>query len=207
MAKLRVGDILIEGDRIEIAGRPVSTASARSRLPTNPRGQSIGPLLWLAHLPIPTRVLGAAGGTLAIVGFLVALRGVPWQDPISAVFPGGLLLAIGAGCVAAAVLKEAVRRGSLDLNRIALGAESDAVLARIRRVIKPGAKHQTVEWIERQLQLDEPSVVRALALLRDRGDVVEELDTDAGEFYYRPSPRDPQDLDTRLSAINARRHP
>jgi len=206
MTKLRVGDILIEDDRIQIRGQEVTQTPA---IPTNncaPVTPSVAFLLWLRAAPIPARVLGWLGTALVVAGLVVALATAAWQDPVSAILRGGFLIPIGAGLLAAAFLKQKMRVGTFDVNLLALGSTGEQTVERVRSVLKLDGKHQTVEWIEQQTGLDETKVIRALAILRDRQELLEELDPDSGDFYYHLARRDPEDLNSRLASIDQRRH-
>lgn len=202
MSKLRVGDILIEDDGIRIAGQ------AYTRVPTTtPRqgskgGASVGALAALRHFPVPAHILGWLGAGVSIIGFTLAVWGTAWEHPISALLRGGFLVPVGAGLIAAAVLKRLLEKNAISINRLALDEQGEPVADRVRKLLTRPDQNQTVEWLQERTGWPESTLVRVLAVLRERGELAEELNEDSGDFYYYTVRRVSRDLDSRLDEIN-----
>jgi len=166
---------------------------------------SVAPLMWIAALPLSGRLLGLIGAAVSIAGVVIAVASGPWTDPVGAVVRGGFLVPLGAGLFGLALAKAYLERNAGAVDRLAVGPAVDDMLRQLKELLAPGSSQQTVEWIQRMTQLPEPTVVRLLSILRDRGELSEELDSDNGEFFYRITRSDPLDLDTRLATVNRRR--
>jgi hypothetical protein len=199
MSKLRVGDIVIENDRISIGGQP-ATRDLVQRVPQSP--PALGRWIWVSNLPFSSRLLGWAGAVFVIAGFSMAVAASAWDDPIRAIIRGGFLVPLGAALIGAGLAKAYLERNANEIDRVAVGPSVDEFLDRVRALLAPGSKQQTVEWIRDRAGLPETTVIRLLAILRGRGELSEELDPDGGEFYYRIVRTDPRDLDERLATIN-----
>lgn len=250
MARLRVGDIEIDGANISIGGVPqvpvtappaggaaadgtpmettttvashrgatVVTTHSRPAAPTalarapstalartapgtalardvdRPGGDGLD---GLAALPVSERLLVGGGlalaaGGAAILAFTVLAFAM-------------MMVLSGAGAVTLGLLKgHAVRRRAA---RQAAAAERELAVHAdaLRPLLGEARPEQTVEWIAAKAALPAPTVVRALAFMRDRGEVVEELCTDSGEWYYGLVPALPGPalaLDERLALID-----
>jgi hypothetical protein len=199
MSKLRVGDILIENDQITIGGK--SVGGGLLERPPQP-APTVGPWIWVSRLPFSARLFGWAGATTAIAGFMIAILNTAWEDPVLAIIRGGFLVPLGAGLIGLGLAKAYLERNVNELDRLAIGPEVDELLHRLRALLAPGSRHQTVEWIQGRFGVREEVVARLLAILRGRGELSEELDPDNGEFYYCIVRTDPRDLDERLATIN-----
>jgi len=215
MASLKIGDIEIDGSRVSIDGRPMTggepspggqlvrrepeplVAAARA-----PIGDSLAPL---GELPFRPRTWITAGVAVAACGVLaLVLHGS--LDVVTYVFGGGLLVSIGGALAGLGVLKRLAKRRAKE-RRI---REEDAVVApvveRLRALLREANAEQSVAWIARQTALAEPIVVRALARLRESGELREELNEQTGDWYYvhvpgEPPPPRARDLDSRLDEI------
>jgi hypothetical protein len=132
----------------------------------------------------------------------MAVVNTAWEDPVGAIIRGGFLVPIGASLMGLGLVKSYVERNASAVDRLAVGPGVDGLLDRLRALLAPGSRHQTIEWIQGRVGLSEEMVVRLLAILRSRGELWEELDPDNGEFYYRIARTDPRDLDERLATIN-----
>jgi hypothetical protein len=201
MSRLQVGDILIEGTKVSIGGTQ-PPPPLKAPVPEQPKRED-GALL-LNRIPFAPRVLGVAGAASAVVGMAINAWFSAWSDPFGALLNGGFLAPVGFGLVALGAAKHFAGRPAVR-HRAALGGDPEPYIARLAPLLALPRPRQTIEWIGRQTGWPEETVVHALALLRERGQVQEELDLDTGEFYYvhtpLPSPG-PRDLDTRLGDIN-----
>lgn len=205
MAKLRVGDIQIDDDQIQIGGQHVAGGSTAVRSETRPFARSAASLAWIKSLPIPARWIGWSGAALSVLGFWLGSQAFDWDRPFQALASGGILVPIGAALIALGMAKRLVDQDAIDIDSIALGEDVEPLLRQLRETIPSADSHQTLEWIQRRTGLPESTVVKLLSILRDRGELFEELDPDNAEFYYRAIRPDPQDLDARLATINKRR--
>jgi len=140
----------------------------------------------------------------AVVGAAVNAWFGAWSDPVGALLHGGFLAPVGFGLVVLGAAKHFAGRPAVR-HQAALGVDPEPYVARLGTLLALPRPQQTIEWISRQTGWTEETVVHALALLRERGQVQEELDLETGEFYYvhtpLPSPG-PRDLDTRLGDLN-----
>jgi hypothetical protein len=210
MARLRVGDIEIDGSNVTIGGVPqipqvpasqstrpgmALTAPGRTTALATPAPAAEG-LDALATFPIGHRLLMGAGGGLA-----AAAAGLIATFEAMAAAP---LLFTGIGAVVLGLLK----RRALGRRAAARARAEERELAahadRLRPLLGEGRTEQTVEWIAARSGLPEATVVRALVFMRDRNEIAEELNTESGEWYYAPVlalPAVPRDLDERLATL------
>ncbi len=185
MARLRVGDIVIEDGDIRIGGRSMASAgpAARSTAPAGPRQPSRQELL--AAIPLRGRVL-------AVAGAVVALAGVGWAAFLGPLAPGifgfatsGIpLLAIGIGALAVGLLKRQAERRALAVRQ----AADDRLLRdrfdRLRPLLEAASEENTVEHLMRAAGMTEAAVVETLASGQRRGWVHEDLDVETGDWFY-----------------------
>jgi hypothetical protein len=221
VARLRVGDIEIDGQNITMGGRRMTTGT-RVETTLAPRPEAAlapprqepsslarrGPedeLAALERLPGSPRTLVAGGLAMMLLGVVAAIfAGSPSLAVIFA--SGGFLLPMGAGVAGLGVFKTRLtrRRRSRDAARIE--AEMQPEIERVRATLSEGPIGPTVEEIAQRVSLPQGKVVRALAWLRERGEVLEELNTETGEWFYCLAPpleRRAKDLDSRLEALEA----
>jgi DNA-binding transcriptional ArsR family regulator len=202
MSKLRVGDILIEDDRISAPGILVPpTSDGQAQQSSGPAGL----ITWIAGLRAPSGVLAWTGTGLVVVGLALEIAAWPWNNPVRALLRGGLLVPVGAALIGLALARTYLNGNPTRMHRLLLGSSADELLDRLVALLAPGSKHQTVEWIQTKMAASEQTVVRLLAVLREDGLVSEEFDSDSGDFYYRIIRQDPQDLDERLAKATNRR--
>ena len=230
MAKLRVGDIEIDGDRISIGGqqmtgRPVATTSvstsslvalgrpiappalqsqAQSQPESLPALSSIDALQNLERLPVKSSLLLAGGLAASAVGSVMLLLTSAPLDVIGFVFHGGLLVTGGLGVMGLGALKEVATTRGKALRQARDRAELMPIVEKLRALLVQPHKTQTVEWIAQALGETEPKTVRALAHMRETGELREDLNLDGGEyFYYLEAPELPRlrGLDDRLSDL------
>ncbi len=119
---------------------------------------------------------------------------------------GGFAIPIGLGATAIGIAKRhvAISRANVQKGHAEAAIAQDA--AKVRLLIAQARSHQTVPWIAGQSQLSEAATIRALAWLRDRKALVEELDVETGEWFYCASSPNQElgtgsDLDARLEAL------
>jgi len=217
MARLRVGDIEIDGSNVSIGGVPQIPAAPTSAAATpaaakpapgtalvvQPRAmvpasspRATEGLDALATFPVGHRVLLGAGGGLGVAAavLLVATQAVA-AVPLIFTGIGGIVLGL---LKRRAVGRRAVARARAEEQALAEYA------ARLRPLLSETRPEQTVEWIVERSGLPEVAVVRTLALMRDRHEIVEELNTDTGEWYYGPGlalPAASRALDDRLAEL------
>jgi hypothetical protein len=197
MSRLRVGDIEIDGSNVRIGAGDAEPVPSSSR-----RRPSIRALAILLRFPLPARAIGWFGGAAAIAGALTVIPSVLVGRVSHGLVLGGWLSTFGVACIAVASLKGLLESGRVDINRIALGDETRALLERARIVLSRDESHQTVTWIQTQTGWPEADVIRVLTLLRTRGELVEDLNDETGEFYYHVVPRGSSDLNARLDSLN-----
>jgi hypothetical protein len=204
MAKLRVGDIVIDGANVRIGGTPIG-----QRVPALPRpaGEEISlrePST--PRLPVRSMVVPVAGAALSILGVLqLAATANPFSLQ-AYLFHGGLLLCAGAGLLALSTTQRWLARRAARVHR---DAEERLVLASldaIRAVLRRPSPENTIERIVSRSAVTFPTAVRALAVLRKRRELREELNTDTGEWYYavESAPVEepvPRNLDEHLAEL------
>lgn len=201
MARLRVGDIEIDGTRVTIGGAdPVRPPSA-PRGPVQPGNYRL--LRLLQRLPVPASALLAVGVVLAAAGTVVnAVVGVT-ADPFGALVRGGVLAPLGFGVTCVALLKAYLaRRPDIPL-AAALGGDPEGYVERLRPLLHGEPLLRTVPALAGRAGWPESTVVRVLALMRERGEVEEDVDLDTGEFCYAIASFPPRNLDARLGTLHS----
>jgi len=211
MARLRVGDIEIDGSNITIGGVPqipttptagpstaivVTTKTGTTALTPQSPPRSPEGLDALATIPIGHRLLMVGGGGLAVAAAVVlaatlAVAAVP-------------LLFTGIGAVIVGLLKWRALGRQAAARTQAQEQELDGYAARLRPLLREANPEQTIEWITQRSGLPEAAVVRTLAFMRDRREIEEELNTETGEWYYSTPlalPAASLHLDERLAAL------
>jgi hypothetical protein len=207
MARLRVGDIEIDGSNITIGGVPqipaAPNASTGMAMTTTPKAITLASsprtpdgLDALANVPFGHRLLvGAGGGLVAVAVTLLAVTQVVAAVP---------LLFTGIGVVVVGLLKRRALGRQAAARTRAEAQELGDHAARLRPLLGEAKPEQTVEWIAERSGLPEEAVVRTLVFMRDRHEAVEELNTETGEWYYGlplALPAASRDLDERLAAL------
>lgn len=179
-----------------------SSDAAHSTLDLSPRHQTgASPISVLTQFPVPARALIALGAVVAIAGLVLGLTGA---GALGFLLRGGFLVAPAVGLLGLGGMKrnfEQRELRTLEARRTSL-IEVDA--ARIRELIRKPDPAQTIEWLVGQSGLKADAVIRALAHLRERDLVVEELNTESGEWFYfekMSSIGSASDLDSRLKAL------
>lgn len=260
MARLRVGDIEIDGSEVRINGRVVAGSDGASsssgtavivsetttttvstsrgaiapaspqQLMVRPSGMPPGGALaptsqtnalatrgggndLMRKLP-PTSAMVTTGGILAGLGALLVSLNLGALDPVSFLSSGGILLPLGIGVATLGLMKRGVLKRQAAEEGARLDAELAQCMSRMRGLLADSRPTQTVEWIVHSLGLPEATVLRALKRLRERGELVEELNEDTGDWYYHVAPTptedddyqpaEAQDLDARLARLENR---
>jgi hypothetical protein len=213
MARLRVGDIEIDGSNVTIGGVPQTPATpatptaragvAITKTPTTTttalaRPQAPPPaegLDALATFPIGHRLLIGGGGLAIAAAAVVAATQAVTAAP---------LLVSGVGAIVVGLLKRRALRRRAAARARAEAEELGDHASRLRPLLGEAKAEQTIEWITERSGLAEAAVVRTLVFMRDRGEIVEELNTETGEWYYGSPlalPAAPRALDERLAAL------
>lgn len=200
MSKLRVGDIEIDDGAVRFSNRERLLGAAIAT-PPQPMHRFLGVLVTLQALPMPARAIGWVGSAVTIAGLALAAWNEAWLDPIGAILRGGVLVPLGAGLMGAALLKRSLERGTLRVDRLALGDGADAMVRTVRPLLTRPLRHQTVEWLEARTGWPESTVVSLLGLMREHGELTEEFDDESGNFYYHLARRESRDLDSRRDTI------
>ena len=191
MARLRIGDIQIDGAEVTVRSAPLATPAVAGGQPAAAQ--------WLAQ--VSRRLLAYSGLAAIAVGSSLLVLLWPGPDPLGFALRGGLIVLGGLGLVALAALQPLLRK--------VVQAEQRALYAQARDKIRPlvakRAAHQTVEWLSAHARLTEPEVVGALLTLRADGELIEELDLETGQFYYALAPtaaiQSSENLDARAQRI------
>lgn len=209
VARIRVGDIEIDGNNVSIGGVSIPEHSPPPAVPQQQQQQALVPFAPpalpavraddpLIHFPVSTGGLYFGGIMVLLVAVVCALAQVP-----------GLFLApIGVGLMVVATMK----RRALELAAAGRAREGERELAEHGKAItgqlRGHGSEQTVEWLMERTKLPESTIVRTLASLRARGEITEELDTDTGNWFYTATARalapPARDLDARLAALQSR---
>ena len=183
-----MGDIEIDGNNVRIGGAPtaavprsmVGEVGLRHRTAPPPGGI----FQVLRKLPISPRTLGAAGLSMAGLGASGLLLTVEALAPIAFLTRGIVLIPMGVGVAVLGALKRGAGRTPLSpsVERADIATEDN--VRTLTRLLATHDRTHTVEWIISRLGWHHDDVVRALAWLRDRDELAEELDPDSGQFYY-----------------------
>lgn len=210
VARLRVGDIEINGREVRIGGQVMTSGSSeppraapaalavRSRqelapAPTRPRTAP--------KVPLSPGLMTGTGLSLSAMG---AVATALFESPF---FHGGFFLPVGMGLVALGVLTRRQRREEAEAARRREEAALAPELERVRALLSTPDATFTLEELIARLGLAQPTAVRALVRLRDTGEIEEELNTDTGEWFYRQTPKLPErrslDLDSQLAELEA----
>jgi len=236
MARLRVGDIEIDGSNVTIGGVPqIPTASGGS--PGAAPGTALvvasragpGTAVTVTHRAGAQTALVPSSKTTALAGSPPAAEGLdalatfPIGHP--ALIGGGAVLAVaalillvslqavigaplvftGLGAMTIGVLKRRALARRAAASTEAQERELTEHAARLRPLLGEAKPEQTVEWIVERSGLPEAAVVRTLVFMRDRDEIMEELNTETGDWYYGQPlalPAIPRALDERLAELD-----
>lgn len=202
MSRLRVGNVTIDGRNVTIDD-PSPVHAAGSQASGLRQSGNAAAFRLLHRVPVPPSVLVGAGGVLTAAGTIANILLRAMDDPFGALVQGGFLAPVGAGLLAAGIAKAYLARRPDLRHAASLGPDSARYVDELSALLRRPDVGQTVPWIVQRSGWPEDRVLRTLALMRSRGLVVEDLDTDTGEFFYfvEPSPA-PRSLDTRLGELS-----
>jgi len=221
VAKLRVGDIEIDGSRISIG----SPSQAPARAPGEPAGstartQATADLAsisrMLTALPGTPRTYLKSGAVVSLTAGSVLLlsanllAGSPLLIPLAV----GLvpLVSAGLGMAAIGLLKARFEpKPDVDTSDRALMSQSLAApetMTRLMTAIEAAGANATFEHLRGELSVSEEALLALLKGAMAAGDVDEDLNLDTGDYYYRAGARPdqvgqesrPRSLDERLQA-------
>jgi hypothetical protein len=199
MSELKVGDIEISGTSVRIGGTRPGEGVPESASPTTAPASALPPRLALQAalrvVPGAPAVLVVVGLGLAVMGLIGAIGG-GLRDPLTFVLRGAALLPVGIALTLLGTLKGWIGRAGAGWTTEST-EPVEARLERLGHLLAEYDRTNTVANIARRLGWSEPDVVRALAWLRERNELLEELDTDTGNFYYVATPRS-RDLAARI---------
>lgn len=135
--------------------------------------------MWFKALPVAT----IGGAAAAIGGTLLAISGMP-RSLAEYLVGGGFLLSSGAGML---VLAGAVVHQRRRATALAREREDNALVQlaeRVRAAIVKANPENTLERISEQVGAAPRLTALALARLRKRGQLQEDLNTTSGDWYY-----------------------
>lgn len=199
MSRIQVGDITIDGQNVRIGNRDGLPRAKSTGLSQTSNARL---LATVARIPFPPALLAAVGVGMIAAGTAVNIVVGVLADPFTALLRGGVLAPLGVGLFGLAMLKGYVGRRRTVVLAAALEGDPEAYVARLRPLLQGGARTCTVPALARTTGWSEQTVVRALALMRERGEAAEELDFDTGQFYYTTPTLPPRDLDSRLGELH-----
>jgi hypothetical protein len=199
MSRIQVGEITIDGENVRI-GNADNLPQAQSSRPA--LAPSIDPLAIATLIPGRPGLLALIGAGMMAAGTVVNLVVGVLSDPVRALLYGGVMAPLGVGLLGLALLKAWTVRASPVALASSLEGGPEQYIATLRPLLQGGPEACTVAALARATRCSEPTVVRALALMRERGEVAEELDFDTGQFYYTTRTLPPRDLDSRLGQLH-----
>jgi hypothetical protein len=110
------------------------------------------------------------------------------HEPVAFLTRWTALIPLGIGVAVLGALKYGAGRTlSSTVERADIASDDD--VRTLTRLLGAHDRTHTVEWIIARLGWHHDDVVRALAWLRDRDELAEELDSDSGQFYYVARPK------------------
>ncbi len=205
MAKLRVGDIEIDGSNVRIHRTGDSPGvTAISQTPSPPVAQTAPTQRGLADIPGAASTYMAVGGLLAGLGVaLITLLGVSGASDF--LLHGGVLLPGGLGLFLLGVLLSRSR---------ATKAQEDAAKQRQTAVefaetimgeLSDPDERVSIEELTKRIPLTETELLRGMQHLIDQKLLQEDLDLDTGDWSYRRAetaePEPSGSVAERLSAL------
>lgn len=195
MSRMRVGDIVIDGDRVRIGSVGTrSTGDGTGHVVQQP--SPIEQFLAWAAIVVPV-----SGPTFLVLGgVLIAVAG------LTLIFVARNLL-LGDGAFSPLFLVAAIPTAAVGAAAFATGIFKTRAVAATRRHVEPdnalhlartarlrphlGEKNEghTVRALAVKAGLTEVATVETLLALKNQGAVVEELNVDTGEWFYFSAPR------------------
>lgn len=157
-------------------------------------------------LPLSWQHFAVVGVVLVLLGLGLGLV-LGGATLVSFLLNGGFLIPGGIGVLALSAVKRHFEQTArfTEARRVEEIAAADS--QRLRALLKEPRAIQTIEWLAAQSGLPVAAVVRALAFLRAKGVVVEELNSGTGDWFYfepivQPGLGIANDLDARLQRLD-----
>lgn len=192
MAKLRLGEIELDDGRPAVGSfAPPAASNARGVSPKSA-------IQFFSALPLRGAWLIGIGLMLVLGGLTFLLASDGQLDVFKYVFRGGIFIPPGVGLIAVGLIKNRIDAAHQQRLRDAEGARVALVAERVRTLLLAPGVHQTAEWVAEEAHLSRAEAIRALFWLRERGELMEDLDASTGAFHYWAKPSFPKSLD-RLS--------
>jgi hypothetical protein len=209
MTKIRVGDIEIDGSQITIGGQQMTSQSANHvvvttppaptpQTRTSPQPPPAQPNTDLAKLPGRPMLWFLAGMSIFVHSAFFAAVTVPY------------FIYLGLGISVLGILKQRAHREDArhqhrleKQKQLQLEAALAPTLEKLRSVLSEASRPLTIEQLSECVELTQAELLRGLAHLRAQAELIEDLDTESGEWVYSLTRRQlpPQDLDARLAAL------
>ncbi len=191
MDEIRVGDVSVKGSQIRIGGNDPLSAMSGVRVSPPPE---VG-LAFLQWIPLSTPTYLVLGTAIALfgVGAVLVHGGFP-ESALEFLRDGAILIPVGIGTVVLGVMRH---YGLPIRGTPAPDPSTREAVAAVSALIARSHSFQTVDWIRAQLGWSEGDVVRALGWLRRRGELVEDVDVETGDYYYAFL-KAPRDLTSRI---------
>ena len=216
MARLRVGDILIEDGRVGFG-----VAAPRPARSVTPAARGSEPSSTLDRIPGTPGLLSSLGGLSLVVGLASVWlgRAVYTALPVDATALAWLVVGVpavtaGLGLLALGAAKHLSAPRALAVDRGDEVAPDlfEARLARLEPILRLAGPDNTFERLLAESGLTERALLDTLVAAERSGRIEEELDLETGEWFFqlgvRPRLADPRDasqtLDERLRAFQAR---
>jgi hypothetical protein len=183
MAKLKVGDIIIDHGTVTFHGSPGVAHLASSPL-SQPLRSTNSTLQLLRRLPIhgPYLVAGGVGGVL--IGLLLtSLSWSPMLSPEASLFRGTPFCFLGLGMIALGVTKIIVDKTQRQMQ----GNYDDILqqrMARLRPLLATISPYNTVEYLTKTAHMTEEAVVDTLFIMQKQEMIEEDLNFENAEWYY-----------------------
>ena len=210
MSQLRVGDIEIDGSRVTISPRSAEVSAFGHRqpgqdassvpVPTSARAP-LDPLEALDQLLIPAKWTARAG----LASLALGVGGLLWSPPsdvFTFLFHGGAFVSLGLGLVVVGRLQRVrLKQREADAARSELTALAPVIERLSSLLVEPDPSH-TFEWIRDETRLPSDLLVKALAIMRDRKDLVEEYSDVTAAWHYFSSPHT-LNLESRLRTLRS----
>jgi len=195
VGRLQVGNVEVDDSTIRIRGAIDGAVGGRREAVGEP-----DPIAALNRLRIAPRTVSWTGAALIGGGATLFCVTSGPLDVFAMVTRGGVLMSAGLALLAYGWLAGRIVAARKSDARRKRESEEAPYADAVSGLIRQPAAHQTVEWIAEQSGLSAAQVVRALALLRRRGELVEDLNAETGDFHYwmtGPS----RSLDSRLRML------
>jgi hypothetical protein len=204
VSRTRVGDIEIDGNNVRIGGAPTAAVPRSMVGEVGLRHRTVPPpsatQQFLHTFPISPGTLGVVGLSIAGLGASGLLLTMDALAPIAFLTHGIVLIPIGVGIAVLGALKWSAGRTPLSPSVEPADIATEDDVRTLTRLLATHDRTHTVEWIISRLGWHHDDVVRALAWLRDRDELAEELDPGSEQFYYVATR--PQDLATHLRDLD-----